>query len=171
MFLYTLVALLLCARPAFSAFNTTVTWAGDVIRQNAQGTWCYYPNSRPVGGLTCSGGQGLEPQYSGVLTAHLAATVSIGYYDQGYTRLGGAEWPIPPGIGSVFLCASGRRPEGGAYLSFCERVSQDNEFQTPSWCEVALGQAVVTDGCYAGSGGPSGASAPSASPTAQSSAG
>ena len=133
-------------RHATAAFNATAVWDQDYIAQNEAGTFCYFPGPNPLVSTSCSGGHFSDPQLSNVLAAHLKTRQAIGYYDVNNVRLGGPEFSVQ---GPVWFCGSGRRV-GGSVTSFCEPVSQDNEFETTaSFCAIEVGQTQpVTDGCY-----------------------
>lgn len=119
--------------------------AGDynnVVRQNAHGTWCYYPAAGWATAVSCTG------DFMLVSRAHLNTTTSIGYYAPDNTRYGGAEWAVPlVNAGRVTLCVSGRAQDG-TYQSACMFVTDDNYLPVRTGCVIAIAQRNVTDGCY-----------------------
>jgi len=120
-----------------------IDYYNNVVQQNAQKTWCFYPTASDAAtGVSCAG------DFAMVSQVHLNTTTSIGYYAPDNSRLGGAEWAIPAAnAGRVTLCVSGRG-EDGTYLTACMFVTQDNSLPMSSGCEIAIAQENVTDGCY-----------------------
>ena len=169
--------LALLAVPSHSAFTlpTTAPYAveKDAIQQNSAGTWCYYPATKNVHNIACSGVRNDQrTEFTSVLNAHLNQTISIGYYALDDSRLGGAEWVLATTAGPVRICVSGRAGDG-TYETRCGNVEADNSLGTDSGhiCRLSIGQTAVTDGCYEPgqkpvSPGASPAIMPSSSPTA-----
>jgi hypothetical protein len=138
-----LLTLLSCIhRYVYAAFTLNTSYYNNVVQQNAQKTWCFYPAVGEATAVSCAG------DFAGVSLVHLNATTSIGYYAPDNSRLGGAEWAIPAAnAGRVTLCVSGRAGDG-TYLTACTFVTQDNSLPLGSGCLIAIGQETVTDGCY-----------------------
>jgi hypothetical protein len=130
-----------CTDAAFT-LTTTTPIDGDVIQQNAAGTWCFYPKVRGAKDINCRG------DFTTVSQVHLNTTTSIGYYAADNSRYGGPEWSISAtDLRHVVLCVSGRAQDG-TYKTACGSVNEDNEAIEDSSCKIAVGQSVVTDGCY-----------------------
>lgn len=125
-----------------AAFTLDTSYLHNVVQQNAQKTWCFYPAANQATAVSCGG------DFTTVSLVHINTTTSIGYYTPDNTRVGGAEWAIPAAnAGRVTLCVSGRAGDG-TYLTGCMFVSQDNSLPMGSGCVIAIGQDTVTDGCY-----------------------
>jgi hypothetical protein len=136
------VILSIGVHPVFGCFTRPTSIANNYIQQNEQGTWCYYPGAGQTSSVSCPG------EYPPVLAAHLAQTISIGYYAPDGARLGGAEWPVPQtDPGKIFLCASGQVGDG-TYQTLCTSpVTADNSIPGGG-CFVVVAQTSVSDGCY-----------------------
>lgn len=144
--------LALLAVPSHCAFTlpTTVPYAKDAVQQNTAGTWCFYPATKNVHNLACSGVRSDQrTEFTSVLNAHLNQTISIGYYALDDSRLGGAEWVLTTTAGPVRICLSGRAGDG-TYETRCGNVDADNSLGNDSGriCRLAVGQTAVKDGCY-----------------------
>jgi hypothetical protein len=123
-----------------ASFTIPVSWLNNNIQMDSHGTWCYYPTS---GSRAISCGGDFTPQFN----AHLNQTTSIGYYDADGTLLGGPQWPFQASIGKVTLCVSGRAGDS-TYQTMCSPVYADNSPGSGGYCQMTIGQSVVTDGCY-----------------------
>jgi hypothetical protein len=118
----------------------------DAVQPNAAGTWCYYPSTKNVHNIACSGDRNDQQlEFNTVLHAHLNQTISIGYYALDNSRLGnGAEWVLTTTAGQVRICLSGKDGDG-YYETRCGDVTADNSLKL---CRLAQSQTAVTDGCY-----------------------
>ena len=118
------------------------SYLDNVVQQNAQKIWCFYPAANQATAVSCGG------DFAMVSLVHINTTRSIGYYTLDNTRVGGAEWAIPAAnAGRVTLCVSGRAGDG-TYITGCMFVSQDNSLPMGTGCVIAIGQDTVTDECY-----------------------
>lgn len=126
-------------------FNLETCWGKDCIKQNGEGTWCYFPPAGETRATVCSSG-GVD--FTTVLGVHRRQGLSIAYYNGvDNTLLGGADWPLPANPGVVRLCVSGATG-AGTYQTLCVNAVADNTLSNSPYCQVALGQDNVTDGCY-----------------------
>jgi len=132
-----------CIHFVNAAFTLPTSFFEDVVQQNAQKTWCYYPAVGQTRAVSCAG------DFTMVSLVHLNTTISIGYYAPDNTRYGGAEWSVPlVNPGRVTLCVSGRAQDG-TYMTACMFVTADNSLPLGGdSCSMAIGQKNVTDGCY-----------------------
>jgi hypothetical protein len=139
-----LTAILFTVHVAFAAITMPLTSSGDAVQQNSAGTWCYYPKADRSLRTIC---RGAGADFQTVVDTHINQTISISYYNAALVRVGGAEWPLPASLQEkTFLCLSGRAGDG-SYETACELSRQDNVIHIISRC-VAVGQRVVSDGCY-----------------------
>jgi hypothetical protein len=86
-----------------------------------------------------------------VLNVHLNQGLSIAYYNGiDNALLGGADYslPAPANMPIIRLCVSGQAGDGYYYETICVNAVADNVLANTPYCEVALGQKQVTDGCY-----------------------
>jgi len=133
-----------CIHFVNAAFTLPTSYLDNVVQQNAQKTWCYYPAVGQTRAVSCAG------DFTMVSLVHLNTTISIGYYAPDNTRYGGAEWSVPlVNPGRVTLCVSGRAQDG-TYQTACVFVTADNSLPLENFdsCWVAVAQTKVTDGCY-----------------------
>jgi len=125
-----------------AAFTLPTAFQQDVVEQNGNKTWCYYPTVGGTRAVSCTG------DFTTVSLVHLNTTISIGYYGPDNTRYGGAEWSVPQvNPGRVTLCVSGQAGDR-TYQTACTFVSADNSLPLATGCLIAIGQNAVTDGCY-----------------------
>jgi len=141
--LYVLLSLL-SDLAVFGAFTEVARGAANTIEQNAQGTWCFYPQPHIKIDVACTG---TEEQFIPVIEAHVAQGVSISYYAASLQRLGGSEYPVETSAGVTFLCVSGQILDG-RYITQCGSVRRDNIVPGFPRCTLERSQEVVTDGCY-----------------------
>jgi hypothetical protein len=126
-------------------FNLETCWSKDCIRQNDEGTWCYFPPPGETRATVCDS-RGAD--FTTVLGVHRRQGFSIGYYNGvDNALLGGADWSLPANPGVVRLCVSGATG-AGTYQTLCVNAVADNTLSNSPYCQVALGQDNVTDGCY-----------------------
>lgn len=127
----------------WGAFTEVTRGSSSTVEQNAQGTWCFYPQPQIRIDVACTG---VGEQFIPVIDAHLAQGVSISYYAASLQRLGGSEYPVRTSTGVTFLCTSGRILDG-RYITQCGIVRQDNVVGSPR-CTLERSQGAVSDGCY-----------------------
>lgn len=138
-----LVALSISA--VLGRFTQPTCWYNLCVQQNAAGTWCYIPQSGDTRATTCTGS---GADMATVLDVHLRQGLSIAYYNGvGNEFLGGASYSLPANHGIIRLCVSGRAGDGN-YETLCVDASADNVLSGSPYCQVALPQDNVTDGCY-----------------------
>ena len=134
---------------SFAMFSQTTRWDGVSVQKNSQGTWCYLPTAGyPVRTVACTG---TSSDFASVLDVHLKQGLSIAYYNAiDNTLLGGANYSLPVGANMpiIRLCASGLGGDGYYYETICTNAAADNVLANYPYCQVALGQKAVTDGCY-----------------------
>jgi hypothetical protein len=129
------------------SFTLPTFYGENVIQQNGNKTWCFYPAVDQTRAVSCT------DDYAAVSLVHLNTTIAIGYYAPDNTRYGGAEWPVPVNGGRVTLCVSGQAADA-TYLTACAFVTSDNSLPATAntgffaGCMIAIGQTIVTDGCY-----------------------
>jgi hypothetical protein len=139
-----LTPILFVVHVAFAAITTPLTSSGDAVQQNSAGTWCYYPQAHNLQAIC----RGAAADFQAVVDTHINQTISISYYNAALVRVGGAEWLLPVSTQEkTYLCLSGRAGDG-SYETSCELSRRDNFIHASSRCVVAVGQNVVTDGCY-----------------------
>ena len=140
-----LTAILFTVHVAFAAITMPLTSYGNAVQQNSAGTWCYYPKVDRDLQTIC---RGPSADYQAVVDAHINQTISVSYYNAALVRVGGAEWLLPASAQEkTYLCLSGRAGDG-SYQTSCGLSTRDNVIYTLFRCDVAVGQRVVTDGCY-----------------------
>ncbi|KAF8803099.1 hypothetical protein BYT27DRAFT_6743459 [Phlegmacium glaucopus] len=121
---------------------------GACVQQDSTGRWCYIPNPGITAAINCTGGTGADSTMIAVMDVHFQQGLSIAYYNGvDNTLLGGADFSVPTSDGIIRLCVSGKAGDG-SFQTLCDDVAGDNTLQGAPYCFVALGQAVVSDGCY-----------------------
>jgi hypothetical protein len=121
---------------------------GACVQQDSTGRWCYIPNPAITTNINCTGGSGADSTMIGVMNVHFQQGLSIAYYNGvDNTLLGGPDFSVPTTDGIIRLCVSGRAGDG-SFQTLCDNVAGDNTIQGAPFCFVALGQNVVSDGCY-----------------------
>ncbi|KIM36516.1 hypothetical protein M413DRAFT_288054 [Hebeloma cylindrosporum] len=132
-------------------FTKTSCYGSNCVQQDSQGRWCYVPDSRSSSDVTCKGGYSRDASMSAVMAVHLKQGLSIAYYSGvDNALLGGADFPFPPSGGIIRICLSGKAGDG-TYQTFCENIHQDNDIYGLTgdpFCIIAVGQDLVSDGCY-----------------------
>ena len=132
-------------------FTKTSCYGSNCVQQDSQGRWCYVPDPRSSSDVTCKGGYARDATMSAVMAVHLKQGLSIAYYSGvDNALLGGVDFPFPSSGGIVRICLSGKAGDG-SYQTFCENIHQDNDIYGLTgdpFCIVAVGQDVVSDGCY-----------------------
>ena len=140
-----LSAILFTVHVASAAITMPLTSSGDAVQQNSAGTWCYYPKADRNLQTIC---REASADFQAVVDTHINQTISISYYNAALVRVGGAEWLLPASVQEkTYLCLSGRAGDG-SYETSCELSRRDNVIRAFPRCVVAVGQRVVTDGCY-----------------------
>jgi hypothetical protein len=135
---------------SFALFSQPTRWPqGTVsVQRNSAGTFCYLPVANAVREVTC---RGAASDFGSVLDVHLNQGLSIAHYNGiDNVLLGGANYSLPVGANMpiIRLCVSGRAGDGYYYETICMNALADNTLWAPTYCQVAVGQKQVTDGCY-----------------------
>ena len=137
---------------SFALFNQPTRWYDVSVQKNSQGTWCYVPVADAVRTVACTSTSGYtSSNFASVLDVHLNQGLSIAYYNGvDNTLLGGANYSLPVGANMpiIRLCVSGLAGDGYYYETICTNAVADNVLANSPYCQVALGQKAVTDGCY-----------------------
>ena len=132
-------------------FTKTSCYGSNCVQQDSQGRWCYVPDPRSSSDVTCKGGYSRDATMSAVMAVHLKQGLSIAYYSGvDNALLGGVDFPFPSSGGIIRICLSGKAGDG-TYQTFCENIHQDNDIYGLTgdpFCIIAVGQDVVSDGCY-----------------------
>lgn len=147
-----LLATFSCAHGAFNTWpNINSTWSSNSVQPNAAGTFCYFPAANQTNATVCSGGHSQDSNYQAVMNIHrhLAQGWSIAYYSIDNTLLGGKDYPVPTNVSTV-ECLSGQAGDAyGGYQTMCMTTEYDNNIaEAGSYCQVAVAQYYVSDGCY-----------------------
>ena len=157
---------------ASARINLETCWPDtpeQCVKQNSNGTWCYYPSPGLSGErlTSCSASLGHGAvDFKLVMEVHLRSGLSVAHYaGVGNELLGGAGWPVPDPPGIVRLCLSGLGPDGN-YRTTCTNVEADNRLPVTTWCSVNFGQTNLQDGCYPPPSDPLALSPYSSSPSA-----
>ena len=131
------------------ANNENNTWAGNSVLPNHAGTFCYFPATNQTNATYCSGGHSEDSSFRAVLDNHLNQTKgwSIAYYNSNNVLLGNQNYSVIANTGTL-LCLSGQAGDK-TYQTMCMHADYDNNIaEAGSYCQVALGQNYVSDGCY-----------------------
>jgi len=143
------VALILSTlQTSFALFSQTTRWYTVSVQRNSQGAWCYLPVANAVREVSC---KGTTSDFASVMNVHLNQGLSIAYYNGiDNVLLGGANYSLPVGANMpiIRLCVSGRGGDGYYYETICVNAVADNTLANTPYCQIALGQKQVTDGCY-----------------------
>jgi len=159
-----LLSLGLLAGPANAALTQEAVYPnGDAIRQNANGTWCFFPAEvKEAAETSCN----MARDLGAAMEAQRNASASINYFGGDGARLGGPEWVFDAAESRaeahiaeprVFLCASGLGAEGKGrvYRTVCSAVTADDEIMDAEYeaeghpaCTRWIAQWAVDDGCY-----------------------
>lgn len=130
-------------------FTQTTHWNTVYIQKNSHGTFCYLPDALTgPRETTC---KGIGADFVSVLEVHLNQGLSIAYYNGvDNTFLGGADYSLPvgPTMPIIRLCVSGRAGDGIYLGTLCLNAIGDNVLGNYPFCQVAVAQKSVTDGCY-----------------------
>lgn len=135
---------------AFNLTNDDANWAGNSVQPNQAGRFCYFPGSNQTNATYCSGGHSQDSYYQPVLDIHLKLPQgwSIAYYSIDNVLLGDVNFPVPKDVNTTRQCLSGRAGDGN-YQTFCMTTTHDNNIvEAGSYCQVAVAQHYVSDGCY-----------------------
>lgn len=144
-----ILSALCLVQAAFNQTGANTTWEGNSIQPNNAGTFCYYPAPNQTQNTYCIGGHSSDPTFQQIINTHLSLPQgwSIAYYDPNNAVLGDQKFAVIEGKGTR-ECLSGRAADG-SYQTLCQATNYDNNIVEPgSYCQVALGQKYVSDGCY-----------------------
>src|SRR6266568_4932661 len=134
---------------SFALFSQTTRWHGVSIQKNSQGTFCYVPEANAVRETACKGSGAAD--FATVLDVHLNQGLSIAYYNGvDNAILGGSNYSLPagPNIPIIRLCVSGKAGDGHYRETVCVNAVEDNRLSNSPYCQVAVAQKLVSDGCY-----------------------
>ncbi|KIM21202.1 hypothetical protein M408DRAFT_29763 [Serendipita vermifera MAFF 305830] len=134
----------------FDTFNENTTWAENSVQANNAGTFCYFPAPNQITTTYCKGGHSSDASYQPLMDIHLnlAQGWSIAYYSGSNVPLGDVNFPVPKYVTNTRQCLSGQASDG-TYQTMCMTTTQDNNIVEPGpYCQVALAQRYVSDGCY-----------------------
>jgi hypothetical protein len=150
-----LLSPLLCRAAFNNASDPDWCWAANCVAEKKPGLVCYYPAGNQTLATACTGGHYLDTGHQAVVNAHLAQSWSIAYYALlTNEHLGGTNYSLAANLAgypnqTITVCLSGQIGNNNAWQTLCAPANFDNDITYPgAYCQVALGQHYVSDGCY-----------------------